>query len=629
VLGLRAVRAERIEREQQLREHRAQVSHLASAAIANAIAELEGELRHADESSQALSGLILLSLDHGGRITFLRDRVYFGEPALLDAPSGGWGLSTELLIEQARAAEAQQRGREAETAYRKLILIEPKLRDWAELSLARVRHQSGDGGAEDLLAGADWSRSQGLTPAGLPVALVASAYVERLADYKRARFVPLLEETIKSLRGGRWLLSYDQRRLYDEELRRLLESAGARALPVEDDRLDELAEIVSIVRKTPPFGHDKATRIFERSDRAAYLILWSGSSPQTGARMGLAVGGPQLEELLDRTVAPILSGQPFTAAIRDAQGNVLWGASSDISQTETLRAMAGWEMVFSPPLSEQWIDEKQLLWVGFVLLLVLMLVAGLAMTARVMRREMELARLQSEFLAAVSHEFKSPLTSIRLLMERITSGRLRSAQDAGEYYAAIDRETARLERLVYRLLEAQAIQVRRKRYNFELVSIVEIADTAFRQLGPQAEAKNIRLEAITEDDIPKLQLDKVAIEDAIKNLLDNAIKYSPPGSTVMLAIRAVGSNVCLDVIDEGIGIDRDDLPRIFDRFYRGRRGDRQESKGTGLGLALVKASVEAHGGTIDVTSTPGKGSRFRVRLSAPTGGENNGARTDS
>ncbi|MEW6208227.1 MAG: HAMP domain-containing sensor histidine kinase [Acidobacteriota bacterium] len=629
LLGLRAVHAERIEREQRLREQQAQASRLADAAIANALETLEGELRRADEASQELSNLIVFSFNRDGLISFHQDRVYFDEQSLGHNSRTEWSLETELLIEQAQMAEAQQRLIEAAMAYRKLVSLEPKLRDWAEFGLARIRYQSGDPRAEALLVSDRWGGSEGITPMGLPVAFVACSYVERLPHEKRASLIPLLEETILRLRGGQWWLSYETRRFYDRELCNLLLSAGSNTGTTEDARLGELADITAIVRRSPPPSHNLTMHSFERGERSAFLILCLPSSREADMWIGLAIPRERLATLLDEVVGPILAGQALTAAIRDAQGGVLWGSDFDQFHSESLRAVPGWEMNFSGPATAGWVSQKQWLWFGFIMLLVLMLVVGLAMTAHVVRREMELAHLQNEFIAAVSHEFKSPLTSIRLLMERITGGRLQTTQAVEQYYAAIDRETQRLERLVNRLLEAQALQTGRKRYSFTRASIVEVAEAAINGLRPQAEARGIGLEARTEGVIPELQLDRAVMTDAIENLLDNAIKYSPSGASVTIAIRADENQVCIDVCDTGIGIDQNDLPRIFDRFYRGRRGDQQDVKGAGLGLALVKVAVEAHGGMVDVTSTPGKGSRFSLRLSINGGDEHNGARSDS
>jgi len=302
--------------------------------------------------------------------------------------------------------------------------------------------------------------------------------------------------------------------------------------------------------------------------------------------------------LLGAVLAPLL---PAGAVAREGQGGV---------NAVLLRAITGWELAFSSPAETGWFDQRRLLWYGFICLLVIMLMAGLAMTVRVVRREVELARLQSEFVAAVTHEFKSPITSIRLLMERISGGRLRTPEAAGEYYAAVGRETDRLDRLVNRLLESQKIQAGQKRYRFEPASLRELAEAAVARLRPQAEAKSIAIRLEAGGELPEVLLDQAAMADALENLLDNAIKYSPSGTEVSVAVEAREQQVCVEVRDQGPGIDADDLPHIFDRFYRGR----QNAHGTGLGLALVKAAVEAHGGTVTVTSVPGGGSTFCLRL---------------
>jgi signal transduction histidine kinase len=187
---------------------------------------------------------------------------------------------------------------------------------------------------------------------------------------------------------------------------------------------------------------------------------------------------------------------------------------------------------------------------------------------------------------------------------------LRTPESAGEYYAAVGRETDRLERLVNRLLESQKIQAGQKQYSFQPASMGEIAEAAVERLRPHAEAKSIAIKFETSGEIPELLLDKAAITDALENLLDNAIKYSSSGTQVSVVVGMGEGQVCVAVRDQGTGIDPDDLPRVFDRFYRGR----QNVQGTGLGLALVKAAAEAHGGTVAVTSTPGRGSTFFLRL---------------
>jgi hypothetical protein len=177
VLGLRAVRLERIERQQQLREQQAQIARLADAALSAALAQIE-------TSEAASRGYPVFSLEPQGLRLFPRERVYFGEfgrqPALARR---GWLASTRQLIEQAQAAEAQQRAKDALPLYQRLGSVEARLRSWAELSEARIRD------AVPVLASPEWSRSEGTTPSGLPVALLACAHVEQAAQQERARFL--------------------------------------------------------------------------------------------------------------------------------------------------------------------------------------------------------------------------------------------------------------------------------------------------------------------------------------------------------------------------------------------------------------------------------------------------------
>ena len=628
LLGLRAVRAERIEREQQLREQQGQVVRLIDAAISNKVAALEVELTRetqtADASKEALSGSYIFSLDRDNVLKFPKQQVYFGEQS-----SPAWSPGVENLIEQAQAAKAQGRSAEALASYRRIIEVEPRLAAWAELNIASIKYDASDTSAMDELATGRLAKPEAITPAGLPVALIACAYVERMPAREQAKFSSFIERTIENVRRGRWWLSYDERSFYDGQLRQMLARMGTKLQP-EDRELKQLAAIEQIVHRSLAATGNEPFRSFQRAQVAGFLI--SIMKAENGVRLqnGLAVPQDRFAGLFDSVLSPLLSGQSFTFEVRDAEGQSVWGKlQGNPIHTEQLRGVRGLELAFGGLSGPRWLDQKQLLWLGFILLLVVMMIAGLAMTARVVRREVELGRIQNDFIAAVSHEFKSPIASIRLLMERITTGRLRTPESAGEYYAAISREAERLERLVNRLLEWQQIQAGHKRYSFSLVSLTAIATTAIAEMRPQAEAKGITLETSFEESFAKVNTDEAAFTDAIENLIDNAIKYSPSGTKIAVSCTSTDHQACVEVRDQGVGISNDELPRIFDKFYRGRRGDMSNVHGTGLGLALVKATVEAHGGEVEVTSDPGGGSCFRLRLPLNKGVPIDGANSNS
>jgi signal transduction histidine kinase len=627
LLSLRAIRADRIEREQRLRDQQGQVARLADAAISNLLDGIVTALGGvADDQppdrahiSPELHDLPVFLLDRSGVLAFPQHRVYFGQfgrrpRSLIDLRD----LPPEVseLADRAQVAEVQRRTSLAMSLYRRAS-AQPTLKAWAELGLARIKYQRGDPSATALLVDSAWGASEARTPTGVPVAIVASSYVEQSSSKDRARFAPLLNQTLESLRAGLWWLSYDQRRIYDSELRRWLNSAGITADLRDDEGLEELAGMERVVRRSLPDLRDTMPRArFERADRAGVLIVWSPPESSSDTWVGTTVSERRLQDLVDIALRPLFAGQPFAAALRDPEGIRIWGAIGDteaIWREEELGAVPGWHVAFTGPDDVAARGQGRLLWYGLVLLPIIVLASGLAMTVRIIRRELALARVQSELLAGVSHEFKSPITGIRLLMERIVGGRLRSEEGA-QYYAAIGRETDRLESLVNRLLESQKIQTGRKQYTFAVGSLVEIVESAVGRMRPHAEAKSIELEAGAEPGLPDLALDRGAIAQAVENLLDNAIKYSATGTRVSLRVRAVDNEVHVEVCDQGIGIDQADLRGIFDPFYRGRRGDLENVHGSGLGLALVKAAVEAHNGTVEVTSTPGRGSQFTVRL---------------
>jgi two-component system phosphate regulon sensor histidine kinase PhoR len=624
-LGLRTVRLDRVEWEQQLRERQVQTARLVDAEIGARLSDLEVGLQIAPLSPSwpsvpSPASRRLFSLDSDGTVTFLRERVYFPDPAKsAHAVSVQPSVATAAMIVEAQEAEARGKYDDARRLLQRIATATPALADWARWAAARLRHAGGDAMALRALASVDWSASDERTPNGLPVALIAGAYVGRLAPGEQARCRPLLAESLRALRSGRWLLSFAERSFYDGELQRLLKDVDGEqaATGPLDPQLADLAALEPVLRRATPGQRVAVGRTGDGPEGKATLLLWSRSDSSDADRwVGMALSNVEIRALIDGAVGPLLAPDTFTVAFRDAAGHRTWQQAPGEFvpvYVHSLRSIPGWDLSFSKPRDPAGLSQRRVLWFGLILVLVSMLGAGLWMTVRTRQEELALARRQSEFVAAVSHEFKSPLTSIRLYMERLASGRAGLTESA-DYYLAVEQETARLERLVNRLLDSQQSQEGLKTYALQRASISEAAQLAIDRLQRQAEAKGVRLELRAHDDRAELLCDSGAVADAIENLVENAIKYSPEGSVVAIATTADPNAVRVDVQDQGIGIDAQDLPRIFDKFFRGRRGDAADVRGTGLGLSLVKAIVDGHGGSIAVTSTPGSGSCFSVTL---------------
>jgi two-component system phosphate regulon sensor histidine kinase PhoR len=312
----------------------------------------------------------------------------------------------------------------------------------------------------------------------------------------------------------------------------------------------------------------------------------------------------------------LLTRQSADADIVDQRGARIWSGPTSIDQAaviQPLSTLAGWRIRVAARAGSA---SAQRSWqtYGLVVLPIVVLAFGLVMMIRLVRREVALARRQAEFTAAVTHEFKSPITSLRLLMERIAAGRISTGPALDQYHEAMTKETDRLDGLVNRLLDAQQIQAGRRNHVPVPALVVPIVEEAVSRFRPQAAAKGIDLRIEVPREAIELNLDRHSISDALDNLIDNAIKYSPAGTVVTVDAKTADGGVEVHVRDEGAGIHRDDLAHVFEPYYRGRLGDRESVRGTGLGLALVRAAATAHGGTVDVTSAPGKGSCFTLRL---------------
>lgn len=464
LLGLQAIRAREIEREQGLRDQQAQLARLVDAALASAFDRMAAQVAAGALGAAGEDERVTFEVDDHGVISFPRDRVFFGPfgaaPASLAGPRP---VSGELLmlVDEAQAAEAQGRDAEARALYER-IRTNADLAPWASLRLAILDVETGSRSRLSAVADSRLATSAARTPAGIPLALAASGFSGGVPASERARFTPLIAGTLTELRAGRWWLAIDQRRAYDAELRRWLAGADAPSAPsaptAEDARLTQLGSLEPLVRRSFGDGRTPPSRAdFITGNEGDTLLVWSPPNESSRSWTGAAVVGRRLSAFFARTIDPLFAGYAFRTLLRNRRGVAVRGGLDGATewQSVNLESVSEWQLAFtgaSLPAS------RRLLSYVTVVLPIVVLAAGLVMTAWIVRREIALARLQSTFVAGVTHEFKSPLTSIRLLMERLASGRLAPDDSPLRYYAAIGAENDRLERLVNRLLESQKLQ---------------------------------------------------------------------------------------------------------------------------------------------------------------------------
>jgi signal transduction histidine kinase len=234
--------------------------------------------------------------------------------------------------------------------------------------------------------------------------------------------------------------------------------------------------------------------------------------------------------------------------------------------------------------------------------------------ARGVIKELETARLQSDFVSAVSHEFRSPLTTLRQLTELLAHGRIQNEERRRLYFDVLQKETSRLHRLVENLLDFGRMEADRKQYSPEPLDLVDVVQEEVREYRDEVLGSGYSFE-FGGDRLPTpVTADREAMRRIVRNLLENAVKYSPEKRTVWVETARENGSAVLTVRDEGMGIAADEQPKIFDKFVRGEAAKKACIQGTGIGLAMVKEIVRAHDGEVAVSSNIGEGSTFTVRL---------------
>jgi signal transduction histidine kinase len=243
-----------------------------------------------------------------------------------------------------------------------------------------------------------------------------------------------------------------------------------------------------------------------------------------------------------------------------------------------------------------------------------MLLAGLYLVYANVRRELYLSRLKSDFVANVSHELKTPLALVRLFAETLELGRVPSKDKARQYYRVINKESQRLTQLINNILDFSRIEAGRKEYRFRPTDVGAVVQEVLEAYRFPIEQQGFDLEVHVAEDLPEIVVDPEALSQALLNLANNAIKYSGQGRYLGLDVRRREDHVVISVTDHGVGIPRAEQKKIFEKFYRVENSLIHTTKGSGLGLALVQHIMDAHGGSIELESEPGKGSTFRLVL---------------
>lgn len=426
----------------------------------------------------------------------------------------------------------------------------------------------------------------------------------------------------RDLTAGTWLLDKPRYLFYSDRCR-----TWCRQSPVaadEFERLQTMEERKLALARAVEQMRDVPGRIVS-IESEVFLCFWHDEPFRAAILSARFLGSSWWPRALSAR------GDRLQAVLSTPDGSVVFGSlppeAPRFAVTRDLRIVGTpWLLRIWPGRPEAiYADIRQkrtlsLTMLGFVGVL---LVFGGYMTIRIVKRELEISRLRADFVSTVSHEFRSPLTGIRHLGEMLLDGRVVEPEKQRSYFKMIVKESVRLVRLVENVLDFSRIEEGRKEYHFEALDPSPWLRSVIADFVTEVAASGADVKEAIPDSLPWIRADSEALGSAVRNLLDNAVKYSLGEKMIRVEAAAVGGEVRISVQDWGAGISDEDRQHIFDRFYRSDGEMAKRVKGAGLGLSLVKHIVAAHGGTVECESRVGEGSNFTIRIPAaraPEGG---------
>lgn len=619
-MGLRLMQQDRALQAQQLEERR-------EAAADRIVAALEQVLT-AEEQKLAEPSIPNFNPDVKDALRIvagLADIRAWPENALLYYPMMPCGRETPPG-QFAEAEKAEFLDRDYEGAISQLrafsLSKDPAVKAGAQLRLARNLRKGGRREAALVV----YNEMIGnpipeVSVAGVPADLVASrARCVLLEELGRPEQLKLeASRLLENMKSGRWQLDRESYLYYSSQIARWIQPQQK-----PDRRRQALAEAVAWLwqdwqsaRNAKP---NSAGRRSMRLSDTSVVILWRRSGEQLAA----IFAGPEYQKiawfdpllrkpdlgnlrinLIDSDSVPVFGGKPMSGP-----------ATKRAASTTGLP----WDVILvnSNPEADlsQFAQRRRLMMAGLAILALLVLAASY-LIARAFRRELAAAQLQSDFVSAVSHEFRTPLTSMRQFTEMLVEDDNLPAEKRRAFYQAQERAAHRLSRLVESLLDFGRMEAGARPYRLEPLDAGLLVQSVVNEFREEANTDGFVIECAVSNDCAIVRWDREALSQALWNLLENAVKYSGDSRTVRVEVE--GKNpVTIRIRDWGFGIPLFEQKQIVRKFTRGSAAKAHGIKGTGIGLAMVKHIVDAHGGAILIESEPGKGSTFTIKM--PAGG---------
>jgi len=485
-------------------------------------------------------------------------------------------------------------------------------------------------------------------PMGLAARLEMGALLVEMEDFAKAwdMFIQLY----RALLNGEWILEEGSFNLYSARIHDSITGILSQESPSEQllsrkGIFQELMDKENIKREETerlllfqenaftewehealPFGKDSTVgeqRLTVEIGTNEYLVcLLQNHSAEDGI-WGLLIDSFYLKNsFLPNVLQMSISSEDSDWIIRGRNREMILASANPPTGSLTVKSdfignFPDWTMEFyqaDPRLLDAFLTSRRGIYFYMFILIAGILVFGLILTIRLLTREMELSRMKSDFVSTVSHEFKSPLTSIRQIAEMLHAGRVPSEERRQKYYDVLLEQSERLSLLTENVLSFAKMEEGKREFVFERVDIETFLINIISTIQDRVRHDGFAIEAKIEKSLPPIMADASAITQAVNNLIDNAVKYSGDSKKVFVRAYNDEQSVVIAVRDFGVGIKKEEMGKVFDRFYRGGDELTRTVKGSGLGLTLVKQIVEAHKGSVQVESEPGKGSVFAMKL---------------
>jgi len=393
-----------------------------------------------------------------------------------------------------------------------------------------------------------------------------------------------------------------------------------------DDGNDKLTKIRLALRNKPDLieklirykqsGYGKIENVaIENSD--SFVLLFISNTDPESKFYGIVIHPDVfIRKILANKLQEITQDQ-FIIAVYNSQGLIYSTEEADVSklqQHKQLWFFSGINLgiMLKGPTIDNLIRERTNFNVLLLVIMNLILLAGIWFVFRNVKKEIELAQIKSDFVSNVSHELRTPLALINMFAETLEMGRVRTEEKKQEYYSIISHEASRLSSIVNKILSFSRMEAGKVKYNFTCLDLNNTLDKILTNYSFHLQNNGFNYSIKKEESLPCINADPEAVQEAVINLLDNAMKYSKDIKMLEIKTGVKDNFGFVEVTDHGLGISAADQKKIFEKFFRVSSGLIHNTKGTGLGLTLVKHIMDAHKGKIELSSEPGIGSSFRL-----------------